>query len=74
MRNHKWRKERSKKNTKSLREEFPVTLECVSEVMTLVRLNGAKEYIKLLYKAESRLWKLTLKSPIEGSCCSKMRG
>ena len=46
MRYHECRKERSEKNTKSIREEFPVTLECVSEVMTWVRLNGAKQYIR----------------------------
>ena len=43
MRNHEGGKEGSEKKTKSISEEFPETLECVSEVMTWVRLNGAKE-------------------------------
>ena len=51
------------KNTKSIREQLPEELVWVPEVITCVRLNGAKQNIRWRPRAESRSKKLTLKSP-----------
>ena len=63
MRDHECRKAISAKKTKSIREVLPEGLVWVPEVITWVRLNGAKQYVKWRHEADSTLEKLTLKSP-----------